>query len=67
MTMIEHRMTIDWHTAAIPDDRKDGREMLLWAAGGYAVICSWDDGWRDPVGREVVGATAWADVGGPGV
>jgi hypothetical protein len=68
-TMVGPVQTIDWHVdvAAIPDDRRDGREVLLWFAAGYSVIVTWDDGWRDPVGRVVVGATHWADLGGPGV
>jgi len=51
---------------AIPDDRRDGRDVLLWFERGYPAICSWCDGWRDPVGREVRGITHWADVEGPG-
>lgn len=50
----------------IPDDRKDGRDVLLWTATRYPVLCSWDDAWRDPVGHEVRGATHFADVDGPG-
>lgn len=54
-------MSMSWKSMeAIPDDRMDGRDILLWF--GTAVICSWCDGWRDPVGREVVGATLWADI-----
>lgn len=54
-----------WHDAAtIPDDRKDGREVLLWT--GSPIVSSFDDGWRDPVGRPVQNATHWADVEGPG-
>jgi len=49
--------------AAIPDDRRDGRDMLLWV--GRVALCSWCDGWRDAVGRLVRGATHWADVEGP--
>lgn len=66
---IECASTIDWHPGVetLPGDRQDGREVLLWHEAGYPVLCSWDQGWRDPVGREVVGATHWADVGGPGV
>jgi hypothetical protein len=50
--------------ATIPDDHRDGRDVLLWA--GYLVIASWCDGWRDTVGREIAGVSAWADVEGPG-
>lgn len=49
---------------AIPEDRKDGRDILVWA--GYPAIASWCDGWRDAVGHELVGVTHWADVEGPG-
>lgn len=47
----------------IPDDRKDGRDVLLWA--GYAFVASWCDGWRDAVGN-LVRPMQWADVEGPG-
>lgn len=50
--------------ATIPDDRRDGRDVLLWA--GHLIVCSWCDGWCDPVGRLVRGATHYADVEGPG-
>jgi hypothetical protein len=52
--------------ATAPDDRKDGRDVLLWVED-HGVLSSWDDGWRDPVGREVVGATHLADIQGPEV
>ncbi|AJA07442.1 hypothetical protein SKP52_02535 [Sphingopyxis fribergensis] len=57
---------INWRfdLSRMPIDRFDGREMLLYA--GYVVLCSWCDGWRDPVGRPVQNATHWADVEGPG-
>lgn len=55
---------IDWRGIdAVPDDRKDGRDVLLWA--GYPAVVSWCDGWRDAVGGLVAGATHWADVLGP--
>lgn len=58
--------TVDWNIdpTTIPDDRKDGREVLLWT--GSPIVSSFDDGWRDPVGRPVQNATHWADVEGPG-
>lgn len=49
----------------IPDDRRDGRDVLLWV-DGHSALCSWCDGWRDSVGRIVRGATHYADVEGPG-
>jgi hypothetical protein len=56
--------TIPWHPIdRIPNDRLDGRDVLLWA--GRSVLCSWCDGWRDPVGRPVSGVTHYADVEGP--
>lgn len=62
----EMTSTIDWHPDpdTIPDDRKDGREIVMWA--GSLVVSTFDDGWRDPVGRPVRGATHWAEVEGPG-
>lgn len=56
---------IDWHPiATVPDDRKDGRDVLLWI--GSVAVCSWCDGWCDAVGRPVRGASYWADAEGPG-
>ncbi|USA40234.1 hypothetical protein NCF86_03500 [Pelagerythrobacter marinus] len=56
---------IAWRSIeAVPDDRKDGRDMLLWIRG-YPALCSWDGAWFDAVGRVVAGATHWADVEGP--
>lgn len=51
---------------AVPEDRKDGRDVLLWTAGRYPALCSWDGAWCDAVGHEVHGATHFADVEGPG-
>ncbi|WP_293921119.1 hypothetical protein [Sphingobium sp. UBA5915] len=52
----------DWQAMEmLPDDRRDGRDVLLWA-DGYAAICSWCDGWRDAVGREIMAPAAWADI-----
>lgn len=50
---------------AMPDDLKDGRDTLLWTAGQYPAVCSWDGAWYDSVGHEVRGATHFADVVGP--
>jgi hypothetical protein len=47
----------------IPDDAHDGRDIILWRSG--PIVASWCDGWRDAVGRTVVGATHYADVEGP--
>lgn len=56
---------INWNSIeTMPDNRKDGRDMLLW--NGHPVVCLWCDGWRDPVGRLVTNATCYADVEGPG-
>lgn len=67
VTIIEHGHPILWQDAgAIPADRKDGRDMLLWMKPGYPTICSWDGAWCDAVGREVDGVTHWADIQGPG-
>lgn len=55
---------IEWFPiAGIPEDRKDGRDVLLWA--GRVILGSWCDGWCDAVGREVHGVTQWADAEGP--
>lgn len=57
-------LAVDWRgIASIPEDRKDGRDVLLWI--GYVAVCTWLDGWVDAVGRPVRGATHWADVAGP--
>ena len=50
--------------ATIPDDRKDGRDVLLWA--GRPLTGMWVDEWCDTVlGQPIVGVTHWADVQGP--
>lgn len=49
--------------AELPAERKDGRDVLLWA--GRMVVASWFDGWRDGFGRLVRGVTHYADVGEP--
>jgi hypothetical protein len=60
MTIVE-----DWHLiAVIPDDRMDGRDVLLWA--GHMLVGSWCDGWCDAVGRPIRGVTHWTDVQAPG-
>ncbi|WP_303763790.1 helix-turn-helix domain-containing protein [Sphingobium yanoikuyae] len=51
--------------ATMPEDRKDGRDVLVWA--GFPAIASWCDGWRDAVGHELAGVTHWADLEGPGL
>lgn len=48
---------------AIPDYCRDGRDVLLW--NGHPLIATYCDGWRDPVGRLVNGATHFADADGP--
>lgn len=59
--------SVPWHPIdCLPEDRKDGRDVLLWLGGDHAEICSWDGAWFDAVGREVAGATHWADTTGPG-
>ena len=53
---------------AMPDDRKDGRLMLLWE-GDRPVIGRWDDGrkgWEDPEGMHLFEEiTYWADINSP--
>lgn len=58
---------IAWHSIAdIPEDRKNGRDMLLWIDRGYSAICTaYEDAWHDAVGCVIVGVTHWADVEGP--
>lgn len=64
VTMITMVAKIHQPIGGIPEDRKDGRDVLLWA--GFPAIASWCDGWRDAVGRPISGVTHWADVEGPG-
>src|SRR3546814_11041206 len=48
---------------AMPDDRKDGRLMLLWE-GDRPVIGRWDDGrqgWEEPEGK--IGSASWRERG----
>jgi len=59
-----HSALIIWSPiAGIPDDRHDGRDVLLWT--GHLLLGSWCDGWRDAVGRTIQGVTHYADVEGP--
>lgn len=56
---------IQWHNISeIPEDRKDGRDVLLWQIAGFPSIVTWCDGWFDAVGRPVVGLL-WADLNAP--
>ncbi len=59
------RFAIPWRDlSAIPDDRKDGLDVLLWA--GRPLTGIWVDEWCDTVlGQPIAGATHWADVEGP--
>lgn len=62
---------IPWQPiATMPDDRQDGREMLLHIDGGKVVI-GWSEtnafyplgGWRTDAGRlDMVDITHWADI-----
>lgn len=57
---------IAWQPLAhMPDDRKDGRDLLVWSRG-FPAIASWLNGWRDAVGNIVPDVTSYADVEGPG-
>lgn len=48
----------------IPEERRDGRDVLLWA--GFLAVGSWlGSSWVDAVGNDLPGVTAWADVEGP--
>lgn len=61
---------------AMPDDRKDGREILLRRNGIPATIGRWffgdwmadrwvNSGWVDASGRYISDVTHWTDVEGP--
>ena len=70
---------IPWQPiAAMPDDRKDGRDLLIWSAG-QAMIADWREGWG---GEAIIGlwhawntdpewwimpgdVTHWADLNPP--
>lgn len=57
-------LRLGWQPLAdAPDVLRDGRDLILWRGG--PIVASWCDGWRDAVGRPVVGATHYADVEGP--
>lgn len=60
-----HPMGAHW---GMPDDRKDGRHMLLWE-GDRPVIGRWDDGrksWEDPESMHLFEAiTYWSDINSP--
>lgn len=66
-------MAIEWHLIEqLPDDRKDGRDMLLWDDRG-GVVASWSNGgWDTGHASEMTGdtlmvetATHWADINCP--
>lgn len=52
----------------LPDDRKDGRPMLLWE-GDRPVIGRWDvdrQSWEDPESMHLYDEiTSWADIVAP--
>jgi hypothetical protein len=54
--------------AVLPDDRKDGRRLLLWE-GDQPVIGRWDPhrrSWEDPESMQLFEEiTHWADVHAP--
>lgn len=64
---------IDWKpTAAMPEDRKDGRDMLVW--NGQADVAVWaQERWRDEgpgwndtgEGMPINEVTFWADINPP--
>ncbi len=66
--------TIPWEPiAAMPDDRKDGRPMLVWTPSG-AEVASWEadvwdnegPGWVEQQERmRVEFVTHWADISPP--
>lgn len=72
---------IDWQPmAAMPDDRKDGRLLLLWSAVGGTQLGYWGgDGWRSDLGfqqsnggeaplfteEKFADLTYWADINPP--
>ena len=61
--------TSDWHPiSAVPDDRKDGRRLLLWDFD-QPVIGRWDpdrEGWEDPDSMSIYDEIVlWADVFAP--
>ncbi|QOV96337.1 hypothetical protein [Novosphingobium sp. ES2-1] len=60
---------IEWRPIeSMPDNRKDGRYLLLWDADG-AVVASWNaDDWERSGGFDdpIDGITHWADINRPG-
>ena len=67
-------MAIEWRPIReLPDDRKDGRDILLWDDRG-GVVATWSDGgWGTGHVSEITGdtlivetATYWADINRPG-
>ncbi len=67
-------MPIEWRVIdKLPDDRKDGRDLLLWDDRG-AVVASWaNGGWDTGYASKltegtvmVETATHWADINRPG-
>ncbi|EJL23951.1 hypothetical protein [Novosphingobium sp. AP12] len=66
-------MAIEWQPIdAMPKDRKDGRDMLLWEERG-AATASWSGGAWDTCYESIEGGTItlsdvtfWADINRPG-
>ncbi len=57
--------SIPWEPiGAMPEDRKDGRDLLLWAADiSGAEIAAWNDGvWVNRSGFTIRGVSYWADI-----
>lgn len=67
-------MAIEWRPIEqLPDDRKDGRDMLFWDDRGGVVACWSNGGWETGYASEATGetvmvetATHWADINRPG-
>jgi hypothetical protein len=58
-------MSINWRPIAdLPDELKDGREMLLWetAVEGRAEIAAFDTVWCDRDGATIHGITHFAEI-----
>jgi len=64
---------INWQPmGAMPDDRKDGRQILLWNWAGASVATWTAEGWDSGYASEMDGdcvlieaSTHWADINPP--
>ena len=57
---------IDWQPiATVPEDRKDGRRLLVWASGSPFIAVWGGACWVDAYEEGELSPTYWADINSP--